>query len=66
VDDVHDARLTTADSRHMSPSVPGLRGQATTLVVGQAWKLASELVLEHLVLLDQVLDDLLLLAMDPA
>ena len=41
-------------------------GKAPPLVVGQSDALAAELSLENTVLLDEVIDDVLLMPVDPA
>ncbi len=43
-----------------------LRGEPAALVVGQPESLAAELLLEHAVLFDEVIDDLGLAAVGPA
>ena len=43
-----------------------LRSESTSLVVGQAQAFAAELLLQHAVLLDEVVDGLGLVAVDPA
>ena len=44
----------------------GLHGQSHPLFVGEPKSLTSELLLEHTVLLDEIIDDHLLLAVKPA
>lgn len=49
-----------------APEGPALRGEAPALVIGQPQALAAELFLENAVLLDEVLNGLRLVAIDPA
>ena len=44
----------------------GLHGQSHSLFVGELKSLSSELLLEDTVLLDEIIDDHLLLAVEPA
>ena len=59
----HDRRDPREESAAESLA---LAGKATALVVGQAQTPATELLPQHAVLLDQVVDGLGLLAVDPA
>jgi hypothetical protein len=58
--------VTVTDAALWPPETESLRCQPSALVVAQPNSLPAELFLEHAVLLDQVLDDALLLDVDPA
>ena len=49
-----------------APQQPGLHGQSHPLFVREPKSLSSELFLEYTVLLDEIIDDHLLLAVKPA
>ncbi len=49
-----------------APNHLGLHGQSYPLLVGESKPLSFELILEHTVLFDEIIDDRLLLAVKPA
>ncbi len=65
----HD-RVRSDDRRHLSQGSSterlSLRGQPSAFVIGEAETLTAELTFEDAVLLDEVIDDILLVTVDPA
>jgi hypothetical protein len=57
---------TISTTNSPAPQQFGFHGQSHPLFVGEPMSLSSELLLEHTVLLDEIVDDHLLLAVKPA
>jgi len=53
-------------AQHPSPHCPGLRGEPTALVVGEAQASGSELFAQDAILFLKIIDDVTLLLVDPA